>query len=89
VPIRDFIADFASHQLRVVVEVDGGQHGGPNDDDRTALIEDVGFRVLRFWNNDVLGNEDGVATMLATLCGDSTPTPPSPIKGEGSATPGS
>jgi very-short-patch-repair endonuclease len=83
VPIRDFTVDFASHKLRLVVEVDGGQHGGSEDEARTALIEAEGYRVLRFWNNDVLGNDDGVAMVLATHCGGATPTQPSPIKGEG------
>ncbi len=83
VPLRDFVADFASHQLKLVIEVDGGQHGGPDEDERTALIEAEGYRVVRFWNHDVLGNDDGVATMLASYCGDATPTQPSPIKGEG------
>jgi len=86
VPIRDFVADFASHQLKLVVEVDGGQHGGRDDEARTALIEAEGYRVVRFWNHDVLGNDDGVATMLASYCGNSTPTQPSPIKGEGFST---
>jgi very-short-patch-repair endonuclease len=84
VPIRDFIVDFASHGRKLVVEVDGGQHGESKDRERTALIEAEGYRVVRFWNHDVLGNGDGVAAMLATYCGDSTPTLPSPIKGEGS-----
>jgi very-short-patch-repair endonuclease len=80
VPMRDFIVDFCGHKLKLVIEVDGG---GPKDEARTALIDAEGYRVLRFWNHDVLGNGDGVATMLATYCGESTPTQPSPIKGEG------
>jgi very-short-patch-repair endonuclease len=84
VPIRNFVVDFASHKLKLAIEVDGGQHGGAKDEARAALIEAEGYRVLRFWNNDVLGNGDGVATMLAEYCEDSTPTLPSPIKGEGS-----
>jgi very-short-patch-repair endonuclease len=83
VPIRDFTADFASHSLRLVIEVDGGQHCEAKDRLRSALIEAEGYRVLRFWNNDVLSNGDGVAMVLATYCGDPTPTQPSPIKGEG------
>jgi very-short-patch-repair endonuclease len=86
VPIRDFISDFASHRLMLVIEVDGGQHGGREDVERTALIEAEGYRVVRFWNHDVLGNGDGVAKILATYCGGATPTQPSPIEGEGSVT---
>jgi very-short-patch-repair endonuclease len=84
VPMPNFTLDFASHKLRLAIEVDGGQHGGARDVARTALIEAEGYRVLRFWNNDVLENCDGVATMLATYCGESIPTLPFPIKGEGS-----
>jgi very-short-patch-repair endonuclease len=83
VPIRDFISDFASHGLKLVIGVDGGQHDARLDGRRTALIEAEGYRVIRFWNHDVLGNGDGVAVMLASVCGDATPTQPSPIKGKG------
>jgi very-short-patch-repair endonuclease len=64
VPIRDFVADFASHGEKLVIEVDGGQHGGPADDERAQVIKGEGYRVLRFWNNDVLGNPDGVAQVV-------------------------
>jgi len=64
-PIRHFIADFASHRTMMVIEVDGGQHDEVVDRERTALIEAEGYRVLRFWNNDVLGNPDGVLSVIA------------------------
>ncbi|HEX8366010.1 MAG TPA: endonuclease domain-containing protein [Allosphingosinicella sp.] len=64
VPMRDFIADFASHGAKLIIEVDGGQHGGDSDRQRTRVIEGEGYRVLRFWNNDVLGNPDGVARII-------------------------
>jgi len=83
VPIRDFIADFASHGLRLVIEVDGGQHGGRKDETRTALIKAEGYRVLRFGNHDVLGNPDGVATLLATHCDEVHPHPTLPHQGGG------
>jgi very-short-patch-repair endonuclease len=82
VPIRRFIADFACHEARLVIEVDGSQHGGPRDFERTRLIEAEGYRVLRFWNNDVLCNPDGVATAIAGSLHDRSPPPTSPIKGE-------
>jgi very-short-patch-repair endonuclease len=64
VPIDHFIVDFACLSRRLVIEVDGGQHGmrkGEESDlKRDAYLTSQGFRVLRFWNNDVLNNRDGV-----------------------------
>jgi very-short-patch-repair endonuclease len=65
VPIRHFFADFASHRAKLVIEVDGGQHSVEADARRTAIIEGEGYRVLRFWNNEVLGNPEGCAPILA------------------------
>ena len=83
VPIRDFVADFASHGAKLIIEVDGGQHGGTPDRQRTRIIESEGYRVLRFWNNEVLGNPEGVARMVdAALVSESTPHPnPPPSRG--------
>lgn len=64
--IGNAIADFACRRLKLVVEVDGGQHSGsPTDDARTSEIEANGYRVIRFWNHDVLGNTDGVLQVIA------------------------
>ncbi len=82
VPIRSFIADFASHQARLAIEVDGGQHREVSDPARTALIEAEGYQVLRFWNHDVLGNPDGVYSAIADAMLRRHPHPASPIKGE-------
>jgi crossover junction endodeoxyribonuclease RuvC len=61
-PILGFTADFVCHERRVVIEIDGGQHDARAEQDahRTRLLEQAGYRVLRFWNNDVLENMDGV-----------------------------
>ncbi|TVR97492.1 MAG: endonuclease domain-containing protein [Rhodospirillales bacterium] len=59
-PIAGFVADFACVEARLVVEVDGGQHGGAADARRTAALHRHGFTVLRFWNNEVLVNTEGV-----------------------------
>ena len=76
VPIRHFIADFASHRAKLVIEVDGGQHSEEIDAARTAVIEAEGYHVLRFWNHDVLGNLDGVWTTIdAALRGHARRTP--------------
>ncbi|MGL3821342.1 endonuclease domain-containing protein [Sphingopyxis sp. R3-92] len=85
VPIRQYIVDFASHRARLVVEIDGGQHNGEIDAPRTAIIEADGYRVIRFWNNDVLSNIDGVATLLANALTESSPPPnPPPSRGRAS-----
>lgn len=60
-PIGPHVADFACRAARLVIEVDGGQHAGsPADAARTRLIEAHGYTVIRFWNNDVLTNLEGV-----------------------------
>lgn len=64
VPLRHYIVDFASHWAKLVVEVDGGQHSADIDARRTADIEAEGYRVLRFWNDEVLGNAEGCARVL-------------------------
>ena len=94
VPIRHYIADFCSHRVRLVIEVDGGQHDAKLDAPRTAAIEGEGYRVLRFWNNEVLGNKEGVAAVIgrslalhprpaATRRQAAKSPHPSPIEGEG------
>lgn len=83
VPIRHYIVDFASHRSKLVIEVDGGQHCESADAERTRLIEEEGYRLIRFWNNDVLGNAQGVWTIIDRALHDRHPHPASPIKGEG------
>jgi very-short-patch-repair endonuclease len=82
VPLRRFIADFASHRARLVIECDGGQHDEEVDAERTRLIEAENYRVLRFWNSDVLGNPEGVHSVIAEALLERHPHPASPIKGE-------
>lgn len=64
--IGPFIADFCCVQKRLVIEVDGGQHvdQADYDADRTSFLEGLGYRVLRFWNNDVEQNIDGVIEVI-------------------------
>jgi very-short-patch-repair endonuclease len=60
-PVGDFIVDFACTEFRLVIELDGGQHADdPADIRRTAWLEGQGWKVIRFWNNDILTNTDGV-----------------------------
>ena len=65
-PIGPYIADFLCMSARLIVEVDGGQHAQRvlHDRQRTDYLESQGYRVLRFWNNDVLGNMDSVLETL-------------------------
>ena len=60
-PVGGFILDFACTRYCLAVEADGGQHAdNPDDVYRTALLRKEGWRVLRFWNNDILSNTEGV-----------------------------
>jgi very-short-patch-repair endonuclease len=61
-PIAGYIVDFVALDLKLIVEIDGGQHAErvAADAARTRLLEAAGYHVLRFWNHDVLGNIDGV-----------------------------
>ena len=84
VQIGRYIADFVYHESKIVIEVDGGQHGAQVDRDaeRTRFFEEEGYRVLRFWNNDVLMNTDAVLEAISLALTTSTPTPnPSPQGG--------
>ena len=69
-PIGVFVVDFVRAERKLVIEVDGGQRARQirRDAKRTAWLESQGYEVIRFWNNDVLGNTDGVVeTILAVL----------------------
>jgi very-short-patch-repair endonuclease len=69
--IGPYIVDFVCREKKLVIEVDGGQHAeSVRDRVRDAALAADGYRVLRFWNSDVLGNKDGVLTViLAALQG--------------------
>jgi very-short-patch-repair endonuclease len=78
VPIGPYVVDFCCRELKVIVELDGGQHGVQirADAEREALLEALGYRVLRFWNNDALANTDGVLQRIAqTLAARPSPRP--------------
>ena len=63
--IGSAVADFACRRAKLVIEVDGGQHSGsPTDEARTRMIETHGYQVIRFWNNEVLQNTDGVVLRI-------------------------
>ncbi len=87
-PIGPYFADFAHHGLRLVVELDGEQHGYEaeqrRDAARTAYMERAGYRVLRFWNNEVRENLDGVVETILDRISEQPPTSsPSPPQAGG------
>ncbi|WP_375271394.1 DUF559 domain-containing protein [Sphingomonas sp.] len=63
--IGHYIADFACRSLKLIVELDGSQHATlVTNAERTCYLETQGWTVLRFWNNDVLANSDGVMSAI-------------------------
>lgn len=74
-PIGKYIADFVCFEKRLIVEVDGGQHAVQTEKDkiRDNWFEDNGYSVLRFWNNEVLGNLDGVVGEILERCKEPSP----------------
>ena len=97
VPMGLYTADFAWHTAKLVIEVDGGQHGTDagrsHDTVRTRYIEAQGYRVIRFWNTDIDHNLEGVLAIIADAVADTAqdfsaadaagPHPNPPHKGEG------
>jgi very-short-patch-repair endonuclease len=70
-PFRHYILDFACHSAKLVVEVDGSQHADPEDMHhdaiRTAFLNSQGYRVLRFWNVDVITNSRGISDAICVI----------------------
>lgn len=64
VTIGPYIADFVCLERSLIVEADGGQHSEDDDAARTSYLKSQGFRLIRFWNNDVLRNLEGVLEVL-------------------------
>jgi crossover junction endodeoxyribonuclease RuvC len=82
-PIGPYVADFVCLENRIIVELDGGQHNHQSDAKRTAYLQQWGFRVLRYWNNEVSGNLEGVlADIRSALSGPPSPRPSPPEGGE-------
>jgi primosomal protein N' (replication factor Y) len=86
-PIPPYIVDFAWIEARLIVEADGGQHGLRVDRDRDGALRAKGWRVLRFWNNEIFENRRGVLQDIAEALGPwpatyPHPSPP-PQAGEG------
>ena len=89
-PLGPYVVDFVSFERRLVVEVDGGHHSEPEvraaDTERTQWLERNGFRVLRFWNNEVLGNLEGVWEQISRAVeSGQSPSPQPPYRSTGQA----
>lgn len=86
-PIEAYIVDFVCFNKRIVVELDGGQHAeNPEyDGQRDVCLRRNGFDVLRFWNNEVFENIEGVLEVIRQRCLEvASPTPqPPPARGGG------
>jgi len=71
VPIGSYVADFACHRAKIIVELDGSQHGEDDhlkyDSQRTAFLESRGYRVLRFWNGEVLAEPQTIADFILAV----------------------
>ena len=65
VPLGPYVVDFLAVGPRLVIELDGGQHAtDPADAVRTKWLEREGYRIVRFWNNDVLSNPESVIALI-------------------------
>ena len=75
--IRPFIVDFCCPEQRLIVELDGGQHAvhAEADQRRTAFLAAQGYRVLRFWNHEVLTNIEAVLERIVSVLSDPYPSP--------------
>lgn len=75
--IGRFIADFVCYEKSIIIEADGGQHAleKEKDKERTQWLNSQGFKVLRFWNNDILTNIDGVMETIRLQCDPPLPDP--------------
>ena len=69
-PIENFIVDFVNFEKRIIIEVDGGQHAEIKKQDlkRDQILTENGFKIIRFWNNDIFENIDGVMEIIRKEC---------------------
>ena len=81
--ISRYVVDFCCLERGLVVEIDGGHHSDKTDAHRTRELNRLGYRVIRYWNNDVLQNREGVLTDLLSRLQTSPHPGPLPRAGEG------
>lgn len=71
-PMGDYIVDFICREKKLIIEIDGGQHNIDEnieyDSKRTEYLNSRGYKVIRFWNNDIDNNIEGVFIRLEELC---------------------
>jgi very-short-patch-repair endonuclease len=82
-PVGPFIADFVCLELKLIVEADGGQHGSEADAKRDAWFKGQGFTLLRFWNNEILGQTEAVLERIQQTVIALSPSPPAPLPASG------
>ncbi len=79
-PIGPYFADFLCHEVKLIVELDGGHHGDAaqrdHDETRAFVLKEDGFEVLRFWNSEVFENMEGVLTSIRGAALKRKPVPP-------------
>jgi very-short-patch-repair endonuclease len=80
-PVGRFVADFICRRKKLIVELDGGQHTEQvaRDSARTAALTAAGYQVIRFWNNDVLANIEGVVMEIGRVLDGLSPPHPGPL----------
>jgi very-short-patch-repair endonuclease len=85
--IEPYIVDFACFEAKLIIEVDGGQHAEQEryDANRTTRLNAMGYKVVRFWNHDVLGRKEDVLEEIYRCLHD-TPSPQPSPGGRGSKT---
>jgi len=81
-PIGKYIVDFVCHEKRLIIEVDGGQHAESIEADqiRDQWLGEQGYKVLRFWNNEILTNIEGVLEVISDNCKFHPPLNPLPSR---------
>ena len=82
-PVDRYVCDFVCRELKLIVEADGGQHlESGTDAVRDRNLSEIGYPVLRFWNNDILQNIEGVVQTIESAIQDSPHPNPLPASGE-------
>ena len=74
-PVGNYIVNFVCYENKLIIELDGGQHNEFSEKDipRTKALEKEGYKVLRFWNNEVINNISGVLTVIKENCNKPSP----------------